>query len=380
VKTVVEILQNGAEGARAVVLPLLASLPDGSSWTNENEVAAAVGALLRQQPRPQDYALVLTAASSFPTLTRNPEFGERVFDGLRDPDAAVEKAAVDTILGRFLDSPQYAQRVEAAFAQLTSGQRNILITEVTDPQFMRLRVGTAGAGVSQDAAGLLANKYAYVKYKTPDFLQQPVVLKTVIASLDDKDANVRAASLDLLRRYKGIERLPDFQAALHRLQNDPNPRMQLIAANVLGGKPLADALTDVKPNSVLDYDYFVKRVEPILAQAGPDGKACVICHASHAIFKLTGPDEQGKFLPSMSAQNYKYAMRVVDISDPRHSLILVKPTHKPETGGNVTDYYASHNGGQRWKENEDSWQYKTILEWIEGARLQTAENHAPRSR
>lgn len=374
VKTVVEILRRGDPGARAVVLPLLASLPDDSPWTREREVAEAVQSLIEQSPRPKDYAQALTAASSFGSLISNPQFQDRVFQGLHDPDVAVEKASVDIILERFLNSPQDAKRVEDAFSQIGSRQRSILITEVTDPKFMRLRVGTAGLGVSQDAAGLLANKYAYAKYKTPDFLQKPVVLKAVIASLYDQDANVRASALDLLRRYKGIENIPEFRTALTRLQNDPNPRLQLIAANVLGGKKLAEALSDVKPGSVLDYDFFVKRVEPILAQAGPDGKACVICHASHAIFKLTGPDEQGKFLPSMSEQNYKYAMRVVDISDPRHSLILVKPTHPAESGGNITDYYASHNGGQRWKGNENSWQYKTILEWIEGARLQTAQN------
>jgi hypothetical protein len=377
-KVMVEILQRGDPAARSVVLPLLASLPDRSPWTQDTALAESIGTLLRQQPRPKDYALVLTAASSFPNLTSQPEFQARVFEGLNDRDTAVEKSAVDIILERFVGSPQYEKRVQDAFSKLGSAQRNILITEVTDPQFMRLRVGTAGLGISQDAAGLLANSYAYVKYKTPDFLQQPVVLKTVIASLYDQDANVRASALDLLRRYKGIEKLPEFTAAIHRLQSDPNPRLQMIAANVLGGKTLADALKDVKPNSVLSYDFFVKRVEPILAQVGPDGKACVVCHASHAIFKLQPPDEQGKFLPGISEQNYKYAMRVVDISDPRHSLILVKPTHPAESGGNITDYYASHNGGQRWKGNENSWQYKTILEWIEGARLETAQNKAPK--
>lgn len=372
VRTVVQILQKGDSSARAVVLPLLASLPDDSPWARQSAVAQAVGAMLEQNPRPKDYAQVLTAASSFPDLTGNSEFQNRIFQGLDDSDAGVEKAAMDIILERYLASPQDQKRVANAFGRLGSQQRNILITEVTNPQFMRLRVGTAGLGVSQDAAGLLANKYAYERYKAPNFLAQPVVLKAVIASLYDKDANVRASALDLLRRSKGIESRPDFQAALRHLQNDPNPRLQLIAANVLGGKTLADALTDVKPGAVLDYDFFVQRVEPILAQTGPDGKACVICHASHAIFKLTGPDEQGKFLPSMSRQNYRYAMRVVDISDPRHSLILVKPTHPAETGANITDYYASHNGGQRWKGNENSWQYETILEWIEGARLQPA--------
>ncbi|MGH9452184.1 MAG: HEAT repeat domain-containing protein, partial [Terriglobia bacterium] len=374
VKTVVEILQHGDAGARAVALPLLASLPDDSPWTRQSQVAEAVRALLVQAPRPKDYAMVLTAASSFGSLIHRTAFQDRVFRGLRDENASVETAAVDIVLERFVSSPASASQVAGALARLGSKQRAILIAEVSDPRFMRLHLGTASLGISQDAAGLLAGSYGYTQYKAPNFLTDPVVLNAVIASLSDPDANVRAAALDALRRADGIEHQPDFIAALHKLQNDPNPRLQLIAANVLGGRNLAAALRDVKPGSVLDYDYFVKRVEPILAQAGPDGKACVICHASHAIFKLTGPDEQGKFLPSMSGQNYKYAMRVVDISDPRHSLILVKPTHKPETGGNINDYYASHNGGQRWKGNEDSWQYKTILDWIEGARLQTARS------
>ncbi|MGH9430263.1 MAG: HEAT repeat domain-containing protein [Terriglobia bacterium] len=379
-KTAVEILQRGDAGARAVVLPLLASLPDNSLWTRESQVAQAVRALLVEQPRPKDYAMVLTAASSFGSLVSDPQFQDRVFQSLHDSDAAVEKAAVDVILERFVNSPATAARVEQAFAQFESKQRAILISEVSDPKFMSLHLGTTSLGISQDAAGLLAGSYGYTQYKAPNFLTSPAVLKAVIASLDDPDANVRASALDALRRAKDIEQQPDFVAALRRLQNDPNPRLQLIAANVLGGKKLSDALSDVKPGSVLDYDFFVKRVEPILAQVGPDGKACVVCHASHAIFKLAPPDEQGKFLPSVSEQNYKYAMRVVDISDPRHSLILVKPTHQPETGGNVTDYYASHNGGQRWKGNEDSWQYRTILQWIEGARLQTAENRVPQQK
>ena len=31
--------------------------------------------------------------------------------------------------------------------------------------------------------------------------------------------------------------------------------------------------------SVLDFGTFVTRIEPILARPGPDGKACVNCHA-----------------------------------------------------------------------------------------------------
>jgi len=206
----------------------------------------------------------------------------------------------------------------------------------------------------------------------PDLLKAPLVFKTVIASLSDPDANVRAAALDLLKKSKHVEERPDFRAALRQMQNDPNPRLKLIARNVLSGKKLNESLADVKPGSVLDFNYFVAKVEPILATPGADGKACVMCHATHVIFRLHPPDSDGQFSPQDSEENYKYAMRVVDINDPAHSLILIKPTRPTDSAGNVADYLATHNGGQRWPGNEASWQYKTILAWVRGAGMQTA--------
>ena len=45
----------------------------------------------------------------------------------------------------------------------------------------------------------------------------------------------------------------------------------------------------MQPGSVLDFNYFVAKIEPILATPGADGKACVFCHASHVIFRLHPP-------------------------------------------------------------------------------------------
>ncbi len=39
----------------------------------------------------------------------------------------------------------------------------------------------------------------------------------------------------------------------------------------------------------------------------------------------------------------------------------------------VSDYLATHNGGQRWPGNESSPEYKTILDWIRGATLETEQ-------
>jgi len=162
---------------------------------------------------------------------------------------------------------------------------------------------------------------------------------------------------------------------MDKLQNSGNPRLKLISTSVLQGKNLGEALRDVQPGSVLDFRYFVTKVEPILAKPGPDGKACVFCHASHVIFKLNPPSSDGNFSDQDSVENYKYAMRVVDITNPDKSLLVIKPTRPTDSAGNVGDYLATHNGGQRWHGNESSDQYRTILEWIRGGRLE-ASNQA----
>ena len=89
------------------------------------------------------------------------------------------------------------------------------------------------------------------------------------------------------------------------------------------------------------------------------------------IFKLEPPNTEGKFSDQDSKENYKYAMRVVNITEPEKSLILIKPTRPTDSAGNVGDYLATHNGGQRWHGNESSDQYRTIMEWIRGGRLET---------
>jgi len=368
VKQVIEILNHGNADSQAVVLPLLAGLPDTSPWEQQTEVEEALRSLLERQPRPANYAQVLNAASSFKNLMHETALREQLFAGLDDPSPDVQRAALRVSLEHFLTNPETAPLVKTAFANLHSSARGILIEEVGDPRFMLRHLGVAGGALSQDQQYFLGKNVAY--QKAPDFLENPVVLNTILATLRDPDANDRAAALDLLRKVKDIEQQPDFRAALDQLQKDNNPRLKLIAASVLEGKKLSEALKDVQPGSLLDFSYFVSKIEPILATPGADGKACVFCHANHVIFKLLPPNSEGVFSPQDSEDNYKYAMRVVDINDPGHSLILIKPTRPTDSAGNVGDYLATHNGGQRWPGNESSWQYRTILQWIRGSQLQ----------
>jgi hypothetical protein len=290
----------------------------------------------------------------------------QVLAAVADPDREVQRSAIQIALERVGNS-QENSIAEQVFGQLGSSQRSVLIEEVSDPKFLVNHLGVSGGALSQD------QKYAGGKgaiKRPPDLLAEPVVFNAVVSSLGDPDANVRAAALDLLRRSKGIEQRPEFRIALEKIRDDPNPRLKIIARNVLSGKKLSASLEDVQPGSVLDFNYFVAKVEPILATPGADGKACV--HATHVIFRLHPPDAEGGFSPQDSEDNYKYAIRVVDINDPVHSLMLIKPTRPTDSAGNVSDYLATHNGGQRWPGNESSWQYKTILHWIRGAGLQVS--------
>ncbi len=371
ISKVVEILKDGNADSQAVVLPLLAALPSDSPWTTQAEVIGGVRTLLEQQPRPANYAQVLNAASSFKTLMREPALQQQVLAGLNDPNPEVQRAAVRVSLEHFLGDPQTLPLVKTAFGEMNASATKILLEEVGDPKFMNRHAGVSGGAISQDQAYFL-NKNIVAMKRPADLLANPLVLSTVLASLHNPDNNVRAAGLDTLRKVKNVELQPEFRAAMEQLQNDSNPRLKLIATSVLQGKKLNDALKDVQPGSVLDFNYFVAKIEPILATQGADGKACVFCHASHVIFKLHPPNDQGVFSDQDSEDNYKYAMHVVDINDPTKSLMLVKPTRPTDSAGNVGDYLATHNGGQRWHGNEDSWQYRTILEWIRGGRLETA--------
>ncbi len=371
VSKIVEILKNGNPDSQAVVLPLLAALPSDSPWAQQPQVLGGLRALLEEQPRPANYAQVLNAASSFKSLMRETDLQQQVLAGLNDPNPEVQRAAVRVSLEHFLADPSMEPVVKTAFAQLNPSGMGVFLEEVGDPKFMNRHAGVSGGAISQDQAYFLNKSLVAIKRPT-DLLDNPLVLSTVLASLQNPDNNVRAAGLDTLRKVKGVEQRPEFHAAMEQLQNDANPRLKLIAVSVLQGKKLSEALKDVQPGSVLDFNYFVAKIEPILATQGADGKACVFCHASHVIFKLHPPNDQGVFSDQDSEDNYKYAMHVVDINDPTKSLILIKPTRPTDSVGNVGDYLATHNGGQRWHGNEDSWQYRTILEWIRGGRLETA--------
>jgi len=121
-----------------------------------------------------------------------------------------------------------------------------------------------------------------------------------------------------------------------------------------GAKP------DVPPQKQLDFAYLMKHVEPIFSTPGPDGFACINCHSTHAILHLESPEtREGSFSIEQMANNYQSAHRVIDESAPGSSFIVRKPT-SPREGANGL----AHAGGIRWPDKKDSWQYRTLIDWM----------------
>ncbi|WP_162601315.1 HEAT repeat domain-containing protein [Occallatibacter savannae] len=369
VRKVIEILKHGTPESQAVVLPLLAALPTHSAWTRETALREALSAMLAVRPQPSNYAQLLFAASSFPSLMNQPALQEQALEALNSSNPDVRRAAVDIALEHFLTDPAVGPALKSALSKLSPVAQRTFLDEVANPEFLKKRLGLSGGAVSQDQDYL--NRNAGIKQpRTP--LEYPLVVDAVMDDLLSPDANVSAAALDTLGKIKQIDKRPEFRSAMEKLNQSRNPRLKLIATRVLEGKDLHDALRDVEPGSVLDFRFFESKVEPILAARGPDGLACVFCHSNHVIFKLQPPNAQGAFSDQDSEENYKYAMRVVNVTDPAQSLILIKPTRPTDSAGDVGDYLATHNGGQRWQLNQKSREYQTILEWIRGARMETA--------
>ena len=223
VSKVVSILNHGNPDSQAVVLPLLSALPENSVWEQQASVQNALRSMLQQQPQPENYAQILDAASSFKSLMQEPKLQKQVLAGLRSVDPDVQRAALRVCFEHFLSDPQTAPEVKTAFANLNTSALRILMEDAGNPQFLKRRLGVAGGAVSQDQ-DYLDRHTAALKLKEP--LEYPIVVDTVLANLLNKDANVSAAALDTLRKVKGIEQRPDFQAAMKKLQNFNQPAPQ----------------------------------------------------------------------------------------------------------------------------------------------------------
>jgi hypothetical protein len=119
----------------------------------------------------------------------------------------------------------------------------------------------------------------------------------------------------------------------------------------------------------LDLAYFSARVLPVFNRIGEDGQNCMGCHRSHTILKMVPPAKNGDWPAQAVRDNYRAALRVVNLASPAESLLLGKPTWEAaeEAEAQNDPTKKAHAGGKRFEKNSP--EYQTLLDWINGARL-----------
>ncbi|MBS1809494.1 MAG: hypothetical protein JST84_15145 [Acidobacteria bacterium] len=292
----------------------------------------------------------LMALAEFPHLASDTELQARVTAALQASDEGLQRAAATLAMNKaeWRAAPSIQVALNSLLQNKDAAKRRLVLGLVTD------------ATTAQTELALP---------------------KLVAEACYDANDQVRAAALSAARRSPSLLKNPTVKAGLEKLMVDKNASLQEQAvafvqgqgdAYLDGAAAIAKATANVGKASTtnLDYAYFVQRVMPILSAKGRDGNACMDCHYNHTVLKLNLPGANGQWSDAQIRDNFTSALRVVDSTNPENSLLLRKPLGNADVEGTIGAKKIPHGGGQRWTGVDDA-AYKTILEWINGARLAT---------
>jgi HEAT repeat protein len=281
----------------------------------------------------------LRSLADFPHLANDADAQQRIAASLGARDQNLLRAGVQLVLAKseLRNQPAIAAALDTLLKTEEAAKRKLILDQIN-----------ANTPIENDlrVTGMIAD------------------------SLEDADENTRSAALNAVRRVKSLQSNAAIRAGLAKLTKDPNQRLQGLAIAIYQGQDGGVAL-DLRAEEMLDYNFFVARVMPLLSRRGADGNGCVNCHATHTIFRLIEPDEQGRFTDAALRENYRSALKVVDLANPENSLILRKPTSDSSVEGVIGASRTAHGGGVRWQGASDP-AYREVLEWINGAKVKAA--------
>jgi HEAT repeat protein len=289
-------------------------------------------------------AAAFSALWSFPALWSEPRIHEAIVRGLGDADPKARAGAVrlaldprakvaETALRKALDDPEPAHRIALLERIAADG---------------RLKTELRCIGVMSNA---LVDEHSGVREKALQLIQsQPALLA---------NASVENSLRELSQSQATRDRQREIAEALLATR----------------GRSSAGAGNTVER---LDLAFFTAKVLPIFNRLGEDGQNCMGCHRSHTILKMVAPGKDGKWNEQSARENYRSALKVVNLASPAESLILDKPTWEAaaEAEAQNDPTKKAHAGGVRFEKN--SREYQTILDWINGARIAERSKSAAR--
>ena len=373
---VMQRLNDPDAKVRSVTNEFYKSLPLKVVEQNRREAVKVLRELLASQYPEAQIAALDRLKTLDQNFARSEQFDLEVKNFVLQSDRLADKRLASAALRSLADFPSLANAPEVQqriAASLKSSDENLLRASL---QLVLLKPELRELPVIAAALDELLKTQTAAKRKlildliTPDL---PVendlrIISLTAESLEDADENVRSAALNAVRRVKALQANAAIRTGLAKLTKDPNQRLQELAMAMYQGQDSGVALAQNNhAEKLLDYGFFVARVMPLLARKGPDGNACVNCHDTHTIFRLTKPDASGHFTEEQFRDSYRSALKVVDLATPENSLILRKPTGDASQEGLIGAKKTPHGGGQRWQGVTDP-AYQAVLEWINGAK------------
>lgn len=141
------------------------------------------------------------------------------------------------------------------------------------------------------------------------------------------------------------------------------PRGKAQSASAAASSSLKNASLAAGDSPTLDYEFFKTRVEPIFLKRRPGHARCYVCHeeANHALKLVKLSPGATNWTEEQSRRNFEVVSQLVTAGEPLNSMLLLHPL-APEAGGD-----AFHSGGRQFEsQNDPDW--KTIADWIRGAK------------
>ncbi len=274
--------------------------------------------------------------------------------------------------GRLSVEAQLAGKIATVLETGPDPQKKNVLASLGDLTLRRGDVYDLGADLSKPMPLIysrLGNDIEQIAFFGPSADR---LAKALLVLLDSPDPEMR----QLAERASPIVRPTNF-AAVNKVAGDGGPNVELLTKKLQSMPAAPEVISAMRPPSTrpsrpaastaartdavrqkkLDEPFFRVYVEPILNKKGKDGYACANCHVTHTLFNAT----------------WSTVMNVVDTASPENSLILRKPTSTADSEGVVGSTLLSHGGGLRWPKG--SIEYETILQWIQGAKLDSARSN-----
>ena len=334
--------QPGPE-AQAAALALIGRLGPLAAIEPDDDPAVKIRSRLRAE-NPTVRAAALNAIRSFPDLWTEQPVHEAIVRCLGDNDPQARSAAVrlalepkakvvESALRKALDDPEPAARI--ALLERIAGE----------------------AGLKKDLR----------------------LLGVVSNSLVDEHGGVCEKALQLIQSQPALVANAAIENGLRELVQSAKTadRQREIARALLATRGRSSSGTG-DAGERLDMAFFKARVLPIFNRVGEDGQNCMGCHRSHTILKMVPPGKDGDWATQAVRDNYRAALRVVNLAQPADSLLLGKPTWEAaeEAEAQNDPTKKAHAGGVRFEKN--SREYQTVLDWINGARQPSGSKSAAR--